>query len=162
MTQQPINSRLESPVDGSLSSDGDITIRIEKNIKKIKEIILNKELISHLLQDKRNLMREISHYQNKPYFAYIMNEGDKDFGIVTLEYLPKVKLGLVECGVLQDYRGKKAKSAINLIMKHIYKKNPTIQLLGRINKNNRKSYFFSKMFGFKLKYDTGTHYIVTR
>ena len=162
MTKPLINSKEEKPVSGQLLSDGAISIRIERDTNKIKEVIFEDDLSGYLLQDSGKLAEEIRKYKNKNHFAYIMNEEGKDFGIVTLEYLNRLKTGVIECGVLKDYRGLKAKKAIQLILKHIYKKNPNIKLIARMEKENRHSYFFSKLFGFKLKNENETHYIVMR
>lgn len=162
MIKQQINLKEVNQVYGRLLSDGDISIRIERNVIKIKDIILNKDLKQHLISEPKKLINELNKFKSRDYFAYIIQENGKDFGIVTLEYLKKVKLGMVEVGILKEYRGLKAKKGINLIIKHIYKKNPTIRLLGKIKKDNRKSYFFSKLFGFHLKSQTSSHYIVMR
>lgn len=145
-----------------MSSSNGISIRIERNTRKIKKIIFHDDLRSYLFRDSNRLDKEINKYRNKDYFMYVMSENGNDFGIVSIEYMQPVKLGIVECGVIESCRGKKAKQAVLMVLDNIYKKNPSIRLMGRIRKDNRKSYFFSKFFGFKLKSENNNFYVVMR
>lgn len=159
MTKQFMHTKEENQVFGKYFN---ISIRLERDLRKIKKLISMEDLKKHLWSDDKKLKKELNRLGGADNFVYMMQEDSNDFGIVIVNYFKSLGTGFVECGVLKDYRGLKAKKAVNLIIKHIYNRNPSIKLIGRINKDNRKSYFFSKFFGFRLKNENSTHYVVTR